>query len=389
MDLNNPGIYIHIPFCMAKCHYCDFNSFSNREHLIRPYFEALTEEIHLSTGLQESNNQYKYIPHKSTINSIFIGGGTPSFVEAGYIKKLLHVCRECFDIPADAEITMEANPGTLTPDKLRSYTSVGVNRLSIGLQACQNNLLKKLGRIHTREVFEDNYHAARESGFENINIDLMFGLPGQTQEDWIETLNYIVGLRPEHISCYGLKIEEGTVFAALQDEGKLSTVSDELDRLMYHSAISVLGSRGYIHYEISNFALEGKQCRQNTLYWRTGKYRGFGAGAHSYIDDMRYNNAEDIEEYISCIQKGILPVTGVIPISSEDKISEYIILGLRMIDGISIEEFKRKFEKDIFEIYGEQLEKLKKKELIKIQGDRIMLEQIGLDLANQVFIEFI
>ena len=308
MDRRNDsiGIYIHIPFCKSKCYYCDFNSYAGRENLAGSYFDALYKEIMLRSRRLGGRQ----------VCSVFIGGGTPSLVDPGYITKLIDVCREHFHVVDDAEISMESNPGTLTYDRLRAYRDAGVNRLSIGLQAWQDRILKSIGRIHNRQQFVDNLKAAEECGFDNINVDLIFGLPGQTLGDWMETLEAVTGFGPakhvsgqsehrpgpvKHISCYSLAIEEGTVFGDRLDARLLEPADDGLDREMYHRAVDMLAEKGFRWYEISNFAVPGYECRHNLLYWKTREYAGFGAGAHSYLDAVRFNNVYGIEEYIRAV----------------------------------------------------------------------------------------
>jgi len=373
------GLYIHIPFCKSKCLYCDFNSFAGIETLIEPYFNALKKEIEIYAGRLED----------CLIRTIFIGGGTPSFVDASFISDLLGACRCNFTIKKDAEISMEANPGTLSREKLEIYMKAGINRLSMGLQAWQNRILKSVGRIHTVEEFLTNFRQARDEGFKNINIDLIFGLPGQTMPDWKETVDNVAGLNPEHVSCYSLKIEKDTPFGEMLETGKISQTEDELDREMYYYAKEKLTGNGMKHYEISNFAYPGFECAHNLIYWKAEEYIGIGAGSHSYFNGERYNNVYDIYSYIEEVAKEIIPQENIERIDFQDRLSEFIILGLRLVEGISTVEFREKFGCDIFDVYGRQLKKLTERGLIKHTGNNIMLTGKGLDLANQVFIEFV
>ncbi|HHW00501.1 MAG TPA: oxygen-independent coproporphyrinogen III oxidase [Clostridiaceae bacterium] len=373
------GLYIHIPFCKSKCLYCDFNSFAGMEMLIEPYFNALKKEIELYAGRLED----------CLVKTIFIGGGTPSFVDAAFISDLLHICERNFTLKKDTEISMEANPGTLSREKLETYMKAGINRLSIGLQAWQNKMLKFIGRIHTVEEFLDNFRQARDEGFKNINIDLIFGLPGQTMADWKETVDSVAGLNPEHVSCYSLKIEKDTPFWEMLETGKISQAEDEMDREMYYYAKEKFNGKGMKHYEISNFAYPGFECEHNLIYWKAEEYIGIGAGSHSYINGERYNNVYDICRYIKEVTNGIIPLENVERIDFRDRVSEFIILGLRLIEGISTVEFRKKFGCDISDIYGRQLLKLTERGLIEQKGNNIMLTGKGLDLANQVFIEFV
>lgn len=403
------GIYIHIPFCKSKCYYCDFNSYSGREYLAGSYFDALLSEMRNSAS----------ILGERPVSTIFIGGGTPSLVDPQYISSLLEVCSKYFKVDSDAEISMESNPGTLTYDSLKAYRAAGVNRLSIGLQAWQDRLLKDLGRIHRRQQFVDNLEVAYKAGFQNINVDLIFGLPGQTFEDWAETLEAITtlgshtGLR--HLSCYSLKIEEGTDFGDRYEAGTLKPANDDLDRSMYRHTIEYLTKKGFNHYEISNFANPGFECKHNLVYWKAQEYAGFGAGAHSYIDTRRFSNVAGIEEYIEAVERfGQDRDSGLYEdihyINRQESMSEFMILGLRLINGIRADEFEARFGESLQTVYGDKLEKLVKQGLIEIRqeendgdglhdssscNDKIIdsscfkLTPLGLDLANKVFIEFI
>lgn len=375
----NIGLYIHIPFCKAKCLYCDFNSFTCRDDFVPAYFNALKQEIAL----------YADILKDYSIKTVFIGGGTPSLVNAHNIYEIIILLRQMLDMDKCSEITIEANPGTLSYEKLTTYKIIGINRLSIGLQAWQNHLLSQLGRIHTIEEFVENFHLARKVGFNNINVDLIFGIPGQTFKDWSSTLEYVGELCPEHLSCYSLKIEEGTVFGTRLESGELIPIDDEIDREMYHETILKLGAISYKHYEISNFSKEGYMCKHNLIYWKGQEYIGVGAGAHSYFKDQRFNNAYSIEEYTDAINKGRIPVENPLAISKEDNICEFMMLGLRLTDGVSAKEFEERFEKNVFEVFGVQIENLSNRKLIEVDNGFIKLTRLGLDLANQVFMEFI
>ncbi|KNY26797.1 radical SAM family heme chaperone HemW [Pseudobacteroides cellulosolvens] len=262
------GIYIHIPFCISKCYYCDFNSSSNKSSLVEAYFDALKKEIILNS---ERAGQYE-------VKTVFIGGGTPSSVDSRYIEDVLELCRKHYNLRSDAEVSIESNPGTLSEIKLKAYKYIGINRLSIGLQAWQNKLLKSIGRIHCVEDFTNNFKLAREIGFDNINVDVIFSLPDQTLDDWNETLNNIISQGPEHISSYSLKIEENTVFWEKYNNGDIKEIDDQLDREMYYIAKRKLSQYGYNMYEISNFSKEGFECKHNLIYWNAENYLGFGAG---------------------------------------------------------------------------------------------------------------
>lgn len=374
------GLYIHVPFCKSKCYYCDFNSFSNKNGLVAAYFEALKKEIVI---YGERAKGYE-------VKTVFIGGGTPSSVDCRYIEDVVGLCRQHFKIEEDAEISIESNPGTLSEDKLRAYKYIGINRLSIGLQAWQNRLLKNIGRVHSIEEFVHNYKLAREIGFNNINIDIIFSLPHQTMEDWAETVDNVAGLGPEHISCYSLKIEENTVFGEKYEHGEIDEIDDQADREMYYLAKRRLAGHGYGMYEISNFAMEGYECKHNIIYWKAKEYLGLGAGAHSYFNKKRYNNLYSIEDYIKnyIVYEGKY-IEGEAIIDEVESMSEYIILGMRLTSGISQSEFKERYGIDIMERFGGRFEKLIDKGLVEHKDGRILLTQTGLDYANQVFMEFI
>lgn len=388
-------MYVHIPFCKKKCAYCDFNSYERKENLVEEYIESLCKEIKLSTNENEC-----------MAGSIFIGGGTPSLIDGKYIDRVLTQIRKNYSLTRDVEISMEANPGTLNREKLQGYMNSGVNRLSIGLQACQDKHLNTLGRIHDYGTFEESYTMARREGFNNINIDLIFGIPGQKMDDWEETLERVVKLRPQHISCYSLKIEEGTPFGKIYNRKDLNITNqypllptEEQERYMYHFTVSYLKENGFRHYEISNFSKAGFECRHNITYWKCEKYLGLGAGAHSYSDLSRtgkhsnllyrFRNYLKIEKYIDSLGKSNLPRTDIRLIDSGESISEYVIMGLRMIKGINVDEFKERYNVEFEAAFSSQIEKLSKNSLIQKKGRNYCLTELGLDLANQVMMEFL
>ena len=366
------GVYIHIPFCIKKCDYCDFISYCNKQDLVEEYIEKLKEEINIELNKME----YK-------IKTIYIGGGTPSSVDSKYIVDILNVIKEKYNID-NVEITIEVNPGTITKEKLLDYKTAGINRLSIGLQETSNQLLKQIGRIHTYEEFLETYNLARQVGFKNINVDLMIGLPNQSISDIKNSLNKIINLNPEHISVYSLILEEGTKLYKKYEEIKIELPDEELERNMYWYVKNTLENNGYMHYEISNFAKDGYESKHNISCWKQEEYIGFGINAHSYIDSTRYSNIESIEEYIEDFDK-IVHEKQVI----EDMQKEYMLLGLRKIEGISVQEFKNKFGDNPIFLFRNELSKLVEEDLLEVDGDIIKLTNKGLDLANQVWQEFI
>lgn len=356
------SLYIHIPFCKSKCKYCDFLSFSDTEY-VNAYKGALIDEINA-------------FDCKDSIKSIFIGGGTPSIIESHIIEEIMKSLGK-YNIEKGTEITIEANPGTITEEKLKVYKGLGINRISMGLQAWQNSLLKILGRVHTREEFLNNYELA-EKYFSNINIDLMFSLPDQTYEMWIETLENVTDLNPRHISAYSLIVEEGTPFYNME----LNLPDEETDRKMYHRAIECLAEKGYNQYEISNFAKKGYESMHNSVYWQRGNYKGFGLGSASLINNVRYKNTESIKDYIMGDT-----ITEVEELTKEDAMAEFMFLGLRMTKGVSISGFYNEFKTDMLLKYSEVINKYK--DYIIIEGDNLYLTRDGIDISNMIFSEMI
>lgn len=318
------------------------------------------------------------------VKSVFFGGGTPSILPPALMGRIMDKIMSAYDVNSDAEISMEANPGTLDAAKLREYKSMYFNRLSMGLQAWQDRLLERLGRIHSVGEFEDNFLQARDAGFKNINVDLMFSLPGQTLDDWQETLEKVMRLDPEHISAYSLIIEEGTPFFDMYEKGQITETDENTDRRMYYLAKEMLSDKGFRQYEISNFAKEGFECRHNITYWRTEEYRGFGLGAHSYVDGTRFHNSADMKEYMA--GGGCLDMEQLTP---EEMQEEFMFMGLRMNEGISREEFLKRFKTDITSVYGQEISELISEGLLTENNGRISLTDRGVDVSNQVFEKFI
>ena len=371
------GIYVHIPFCKQKCYYCDFVSFVKQDEFHKKYINALKEEI---KSFLDNNNQYE-------ISTIYIGGGTPSFIDEKYIEEILNLISQ----ENAKEITIEINPGTATLDKLNTYKKIGINRLSIGLQACQNGLLKEIGRIHNFEDFLNTYKMAKQVGFDNINVDLMIGLPNQTIKDIKESLEKIIELQPKHISVYSLIVEDNTPISILIENGKLTLPSEELERNMYWYVKNYLELNGYRHYEISNFAKKGFESKHNMDCWNQEEYIGFGLAAHSYLDDIRFANTNNLQEYIENCNNKDFEKNRIIQETQNEysKEQEYMLLGLRKIDGISISNFKNKFGENPIIIFKKQLKELVENGLITIDLDNIKLTNKGLDLANIVWEKFV
>jgi oxygen-independent coproporphyrinogen-3 oxidase len=369
------SLYVHIPFCVKKCIYCDFVSYSGREHMQEAYVNALLAEMRLCSG--------------DALRTVYIGGGTPTCIKTGLLSRVLEGIDKFFDTTHCIERTVEANPGTLSQEVLAVLREGGINRLSIGLQSWHPAELRTLGRIHDRGSFLQGFDGAREAGFDNINIDLIFGIPGQTMGSWQETLEAVAALSPEHISCYSLKIEEGTPLYRMTSDGTLKEMDPGLDRDMYHYAVRFLRDKGCDRYEISNFAKKGRECIHNLAYWDNQPYIGIGAAAHSYRNGVRMWNTPDLDRYCTMLKSGQAPVEGSETLSPETCIFETIFLKLRTARGIDFKEFERRFNTDIRALYGRQIDKLKADGLVEVGEEGFWLTPRGIDLSNSVFIEFL
>lgn len=369
------ALYIHIPFCKQKCFYCDFPSYARKDDLMSDYIEALLIE------LKEKIKDYE-------VRSLFIGGGTPSYLNEENLSKLMKAIKN-INFIEDAEKTIECNPGTVSEEKFNIMKDGGINRLSFGIQTTKNNLLKGIGRIHTFEAFKDNYNLARSVGFNNINIDMMFGLPNQSVKDWTDSLEEVAKLNPEHISAYSLIIEEGTPFYKLYNEDKLKLPSEEEEREMYKKCKDILIKNGYHQYEISNYAKEDKECLHNEVYWMCDEYIGVGASSSSYIDGKRIKNIDDLREYIKRIGSGENIVDEEIINTKNDDIEEFMFMGLRMNCGIEEKEFKRRFHTDVDNVYKDVIEGNINKGLLERKRGRIYLTDKGIELSNMVMSDMI
>ena len=375
------GVYIHIPFCKQKCYYCDFISYANKEQYFDKYIQVLIAEM-----------SYFFDNNDVEIETIYIGGGTPSIIDAKYIEKIMTKLQEKNALITAKEITLEVNPGTVTEEKLKIYKKVGINRLSIGLQSTDNNILKTIGRIHSYEDFLNTYKLARNQGFDNINVDLMIGLPNQKILDIKNSLEKITELKPKHISVYSLIVEENTPIEKMLNIGKLELPNEELERNMYWYVKNFLELNGYKHYEISNFAKEGYESKHNLDCWNQKEYIGFGVAAHSYIADVRFGNTDSIEEYLKNCENGEFEKNRIIDEVEKDVFSreqEFMLIGLRKIDGVSIQDFKNKFGENPIFVFKDELSKLVDEGLIVVDFDKIRLTNKGLDLANLVWEEFV
>ena len=373
------GLYIHIPFCKQKCFYCDFPSFANQEQKQQVYVEVLQKELEQKSALCAGWN----------IKSIFFGGGTPTVLPTDALSRLLQTVFQNYSVLPDAEITIEANPGTLDAATCKALYDMGFRRLSMGVQAWQDDLLQRLGRIHTRAQFLENYANARKAGFTNINLDLMFALPKQTLADWIETLDAAIALQPEHISAYSLIVEEGTPFAQLYENGTYQLTDEDLDRNMYHIVVQKLTEAGYQQYEISNFAKAGKQSVHNKIYWKDDCYLGFGLGAHSYWKDTRFHNSYDLAEYITLGKNGLFPKEEKEILTQSEAYAEFMFMGLRMTEGVCKVRFLERFGVPISEIYEAQLKQLQTQGLLEETPTHYRLTSFGIDVSKQVFLAFL
>ena len=368
-------LYFHIPFCIKKCDYCDF--------LSGPVSRA-GQEAYIYALLREMETVSKNL-EKRLVDTVFIGGGTPSVPECDVMEKLLQGLRDYFLFSADAEVTIEANPGTLTPEKLSIYRKYGINRISIGLQSPKNKELAMLGRIHNYAQFLESFQMARAAGFSNINVDLMFAIPGQSYDGWIENLQTVAALGPEHISAYSLIIEEGTPFF----RKKLDLPDEDTEYRMYEDVAAVLKEYGYHQYEISNYAKAGYECRHNEGYWQRKDYLGLGLGAASLLGMERFSNTSDMQEYLknSSVPEKIRKNRELL--TREDEMAEFMFLGLRMTQGVSKKEFQEYFGTAIENIYGEVLKKYKKQGLLLEESGRIFLSREGIHVSNAVMAEFL
>ena len=405
--MNTRGIYIHFPFCVKKCNYCAFLSFNADESIRREYANALMKEIELAGA--------KY---KGPVSTVYLGGGTPSVMDVSLLSLIMKAVKRSFDVLPDAEITIEANPGTLgikdrvVHAKLTAYKYMGINRLSMGVQSMDNDRLTFLGRIHTAENVARDFAIARERGFDNINLDLIFSVPGETTQDALDDARRIIELGPEHISCYSLQLEEGTPFYRMAEAGEISEIPDEEDRRTYHEICRLLSSAGYEHYEISNFArLDAEEnasryrSRHNSSYWNMSDYIGLGLGASGFADGVRYRNTTDLDEYMQAVRKGRLPVMEEHRNTAFDNISEAVFTGLRRKEGISYKDAVRAYrlaadaqdiagsETEVFwEIFSEakaEAERFSEQGLLIIDDDGLRLTEEGTDISNTIMACFV
>lgn len=388
------SLYIHIPFCRRKCLYCDFLSASASDGEMENYVNLLCREI--------EEQAVFYREHR--VISLFLGGGTPSLLPAERIGGILKQVRDCFSVAEDVEITIECNPGTATAEKLENYITYGINRISIGLQSTDDEELARIGRIHDYAAFQETYRLSREAGFQNINIDLMAGLPGQSVDSYRKTLERVTALKPEHISAYSLILEEGTELYV--NRSRYTFPTEEEDREMYLLTEKVLAAAGLYRYEISNYAREGRECRHNKVYWQRGDYVGFGLGASSMVADIRWKNPEQRETYAACVERMLgrtqslqgssfaemLRETGrleVQELTETEQMEEFMFLGLRLTSGVDPELFYRVFGSPLETVYGEPISRMIDQGLLERAGKGLRLTPRGMDVSNRVFAEFL
>jgi oxygen-independent coproporphyrinogen III oxidase len=378
------ALYIHFPFCVRKCLYCDFNSLAGSEIPHAEYTDSLIREMELRRNL---------LPAGVKASTLYLGGGTPSLLEPHLVGRIIESAIRFYRLAPDAEITIEANPGTINRVILAAFRSAGVNRLSLGIQSFLEEMLNRLGRVHTAREGLESFAAARDAGFDNIGIDLINSQPGQTIEMWQSDLDQSILLRPEHISSYGLTIEAGTPFHAMERKGELSLPEEDVSAQMFDDTSKRLIDAGYEHYEISNFALDGFRSKHNQVYWQRGNYLGFGAGAHSYLSyppfGRRWKNPDLPEDYMQAVDKGDAPGDDLSILTEKEAMSERLFLGLRMLEGVEVKKFHQEFGIALDEVYNEELLSLESKGLLEWQRGVIRLTARGLILANQVFMQFV
>ena len=377
------GIYIHIPFCVKKCGYCDFYSVK---------WDQISESKYIQSAINEIKS-YSELNDKYIVDTIFIGGGTPSIIKPQNIEYLLAAIKNIFIVEGNAEISMEANPNTLNTGSLNVYKSIGINRLSIGIQSLNDIILKKIGRIHNSKEALEAIEKAKQCGFANINADLMFNIPGQTIDDIDNTINNLIKKDIKHISFYSLKLEKGTPMYRLEEKKKIVLPEEDLEREMYYTGRNIMEIHNLMQYEISNFAVKGYECRHNLKYWNQEEYIGIGPSSHSFLGNMRFNNSSDLKEYLlsserqafesKTFERNIQEV-----MDKNELMFEYIMLRLRLAEGLKFVDFKNKFLVDFGETYAEQIEYLAKNNLVEIDDKAVRLTKKGMDISNYVFEKF-
>lgn len=378
---NSIGLYLHVPFCLRKCRYCDFLSFEcHDERALHQYAEALLREI---------ETRYEEWPYK-VVDTIYIGGGTPSILPAADMSRIMDGIRDNFTVLDGSEITIEANPATVDEQKLETYLDAGINRISIGTQSFDNSILNMLGRAHNKNDALNAIRMAKKAGFKNINVDMMFGIPGQTNKMWRDSLRQCIFLGPQHISLYSLQIEEGTPFYQMVEKGTLEPANENVDRTMYHDALDMLESAGYRHYEISNAALPGYESKHNLKYWSYQEYLGVGPGASSFFGGKRFRNYAKMNAYINAIKHRTVPMDAatIEHYSELEEMGIYVFTGLRKEEGISLTDFRQRFEVDLFSVYDPAILR-RHKGMINLYDNRLYLTDAGRDVSNRIMAEFV
>ena len=378
------ALYIHFPFCAKKCAYCDFSSFAG---------SGIPPEEYVAGVVREMEFRAELLDGPGSAETLYLGGGTPSLLPPELVARFITTARCRYALAPDAEVTLEANPGTVTPETLAGYREAGVNRLSLGIQSLDDRMLALLGRVHTAAEARGAVVAARAAGFDNIGLDLMHSLPGQVTSKWGETLAQAVELRPDHISAYGLTVEEGTPLHRLREAGRLSLPDDEEGALMYQVTAEILAAAGYEQYEIANYALPGRRSRHNQVYWRREPYLGFGAAAHSFLGappfGRRWCNPHVPAEYLRALAAGRLPEEDVVVLTRREAMSETFFLGLRTTDGVDTERFRETFGESVEQAYGPEIESLLGTGLLDRDGNRLFIPAPQLVLSNQVLMRFV
>lgn len=385
MKTNYLSLYVHIPFCASKCHYCDFLSGPDYQKYKEEYIEALCREIHLRASEMKEEEKIT--------DTVFFGGGTPSLLEPVEITRIMEELRKEFSLLPWSEISLEMNPDSVTPIKLAAYKELGINRLSMGLQSADNRELRRLGRIHTWENFLEAWWMVQKAGFFNVNIDLMSGLPGQTLKSYRDSLEKILALKPQHISAYSLILEEGTKFEMWYGEKgskEQELPTEDVDRKMYQMTKIMLKEKGYERYEISNYSLKNYECKHNEGYWTGKPYLGLGLGSSSYLRNKRFQNENNMKQYLEQIEAGRLSEAEGKILGKQEQMEEFMFLGLRRMKGVNEEEFYHRFQVTMKEVYEEKLKKLERQKLLlydEKQGNW-KLTELGIDVSNRVFVEF-
>lgn len=380
------SLYVHIPFCLSRCNYCTFNTYAGSEDLIEPYVRALIEEIRIVGGKR-----------RLPVHTIYFGGGTPTLLTLNQFEWLLKTCRDTFDVTPDAEISLEANPGTVTQGGLRALSTMNVNRLSLGVQSAHQRELGLLGRLHSFPEAREAFEWARHAGFDSVNLDLMYGLPEQTLADWQATVDAVLDWRPDHVSIYALSVEKGTPLHHRISEGEIPSPDSDLTADMYEWAGERMRQAGLLQYEISNWAIPGRECQHNLQYWRNEAFLGFGAGAHGAAEGSRYWNAARIEDYVARMTQGescefpFSPaLAGHEHIDRQTAMAETVILGLRLVrEGVRVRKFEERFDSTLDEVYGPIIEELVALRLLERADDRIHLTRRAYFVSNQIFVRFL